>query len=86
MIRVIRLVDHGKSNQWRSGSMPGTAAILVRRHDGRNWVVLPNARVSRRAPHLGRAVDSLVHQAANEVKQWPDRDLFEEYPVGKNQE
>ena len=67
-------VDH-----WHTGSIPGTATLLVRRHDGRNWVVLFNARVSPYASHLGKAIDSLLHRAANEVSQWPEYDLFEEF-------
>ncbi len=51
---------------------------MVRRHDGRNWVVLLNSRVSPHAGHLGRAIDSLMHRAADEVEQWPSGDLFSE--------
>ncbi|MCP4784443.1 MAG: serine hydrolase [Fuerstiella sp.] len=61
----------GKVNHWHTGSLPGTAAILIRRHDGRNFVALLNSRVSPSASHLGRAIDSLLHQAANEVTDWP---------------
>ncbi|MHC4401669.1 MAG: serine hydrolase [Planctomycetota bacterium] len=68
--------DDGKFNRWHTGSLPGTATILVRRHDRRNWVVLFNARQSPHASHLGRAVDDLVHQAADEVGEWPEGDLF----------
>ncbi len=74
-----RLVGSGKFNRWHTGSLPGTATLLVRRHDGRNWAVLLNARVSPHTPHLGRALDSLVHKAANEVKDWPDHDLFDKF-------
>jgi len=74
-----RVVGDVKINHWHTGSLPGTATILVRRHDGRNWVVLFNARVSPHASHLGKAVDVLVHMAADEVKAWPEYDLFEEF-------
>jgi N-acyl-D-amino-acid deacylase len=74
-----RVVGDGKINRWHTGSLGGTAALLVRRHDGRNWILLFNARVSPYASHLGRAVDALVHQAANEVERWPDVDLFSKY-------
>jgi N-acyl-D-amino-acid deacylase len=73
-----RVVGEGRFNRWHTGSIPGTAAILVRRHDGRNWVVLFNARSSPHASHLGREVDVLVHRAADAVEQWPEYDLFEE--------
>ncbi len=72
-----RVLDDGKLNRWHTGSLPGTATMLVRRHDGRNWVVLMNARMSPQTSHLGGAIDSLVHQAADEVTDWPEYDLFE---------
>jgi len=74
-----RVVGDGKINRWHTGSLPGTAAILVRRHDRRNWVVLFNARVSPHASHLAQEVDPLVHRAADDVREWPEYDLFGKY-------
>ena len=68
---INRELSDGKINRWHTGSLNGTATILIRRHDGRNFVALLNTRVSPRAQHLGRAIDSLLHQAANRVTQWP---------------
>ncbi|MFT5325262.1 MAG: N-acyl-D-amino-acid deacylase [Planctomycetaceae bacterium] len=66
-----RVLSGGRINHWHTGSLPGTAAILIRRHDGRNFVALLNCRVSPSANHLGRAIDGLLHKAANEVTAWP---------------
>lgn len=66
-----RVLSGGRINHWHTGSLPGTATILIRRHDGRNFVALLNCRVSPSADHLGRAIDSLLHQAADEVTDWP---------------
>ena len=66
-----RVLKGGRINHWHTGSLPGTAAILIRRHDGRNFVALLNCRVSPSANHLGRAIDSLLHKAANQVTDWP---------------
>ncbi|MGH7127187.1 MAG: serine hydrolase, partial [Planctomycetaceae bacterium] len=74
----VRQVADGGINTWHTGSLPGTATILVRGHDGRNWVVLFNSRESRHAEHLTRAIDPLLHQAADEVRDWPNVDLFDE--------
>jgi len=74
-----RVVGEDETNQWHTGSLPGTAALLVRRHDGRNWVVLMNSRVSPHSSHLGKAIDSLLHVAADAVGQWPKYDLFDEF-------
>jgi len=66
-------------NYWHTGSLPGTATLAVRRHDGMCWVVMFNQRSSEGASHFGRAMDPLLHEATGRVKQWPRGDLFEEY-------
>jgi N-acyl-D-amino-acid deacylase len=62
-----RTVADGKLNHWHTGSLPGTSTILIRRHDGKNLVALMNCRVSPSSSHLGRAIDTLLHQGANEA-------------------
>ncbi|WP_149494869.1 serine hydrolase [Roseiconus lacunae] len=67
------IVDIPKGvNQWHTGSLAGTATIMIRRHDGKNFVALFNARTSPRASHLGRAMDRLLHDMANQVSDWPE--------------
>lgn len=66
-----RVVSGGKINHWHTGSLAGTATILIRRHDGKNFAALLNTRISPSASHLGREIDSLLHRAANEVADWP---------------
>ncbi len=61
-----RIVGEGKINHWHTGSLPGTATILIRRHDGKNMVALMNCRVSPSSSHLGRDIDRLLHEATNE--------------------
>jgi N-acyl-D-amino-acid deacylase len=53
------------------GRIPGTATVLVRRHDGLNWAVLFNAQVGPDGAFLGALIDPLVHEAADAVKAWP---------------
>jgi N-acyl-D-amino-acid deacylase len=75
-----RPVGNGsKFNSWHTGSLPGTATLLVRRHDGRNFVILFNARSSPGVEHFGRAIDAKLNQAINQVDEWPQRDLFESF-------
>ncbi len=62
-----RVVADGKLNHWHTGSLPGTAAILIRRHDGWTFAALFNARSSAKAKHFGQAIDRQLHQAANAV-------------------
>ena len=70
-------VGAGKVSAWHMGALDGTATILVRRHDGLTWAVLFNARSNAKGEYLGSLIDPLVHQAADKVKRWPQRDLFE---------
>jgi N-acyl-D-amino-acid deacylase len=74
-----RLVAEGKFNRWHAGSLPGTTALLVRRHDGRNWAVLCNASIGKDGISLVRAIDPLIHAAAREVSSWPEHDLFDNF-------
>lgn len=70
--RVVGKADGVASlNHWHTGSLPGTAAILIRRHDGKNMVALLNTRVSPSKNHLGREIDSLLHKAVNRINDWP---------------
>ena len=71
--------SEGKFNCWHTGSLDGTSTLLVRRHDGVNWAVLFNTRTGKDVRHPARAIDSLVHRAANAVKVWPEFDLFESF-------
>ena len=66
------MVGVAKINHWHTGSLNGTATILIRRHDCKNFVALLNTRVSPSSSHLGRDIDSLLHKAANEVNEWPN--------------
>ena len=69
----------GRLNTWHTGSLDGTATLLVRRHDGLNWAILFNSRNGAGGKYLAGAIDGLIHKAADEVKSWPTIDLFERY-------
>lgn len=65
-------------NWWHMGSMPGTASLMVRAHNGLSWAVLLNRRDSGRGG-LNGTVDRRMWEAAAEVERWPEGDLFEKY-------
>lgn len=65
----------GRANYWHSGSLPGTATLLVRRWDGLSWAVLFNQR-SEDSKLSDGAIDPALHRAAAAVKEWPAHDLF----------
>jgi N-acyl-D-amino-acid deacylase len=73
----VREVDGPEQvNCWHTGSLAGTATLLVRRHDGNHFVILFNARIGPGIPHLTRAIDPILQRAIDDVQEWPDGDLF----------
>ncbi|MGH7172056.1 MAG: serine hydrolase domain-containing protein [Gemmataceae bacterium] len=69
MVRPIGSTGH--ANIWHGGSLDGTSTLLVRRHDGLAWAVLFNSRASGKKKEPASAIDPLLHQAADAVKNWP---------------
>lgn len=66
----------GKSNDWHTGYIGGSEALLVRRWDGLNWAVLFNTNGTGPGKSLASSIDARVHEAADAVKHWPDQDQF----------
>lgn len=73
--RVVPLRSGGR-NIFHTGSLDGTAALLVCRHDHLVWSVLFNTRSTSSGEHLARAIDPYLHVAADAVTEWPVDDLF----------
>jgi CubicO group peptidase (beta-lactamase class C family) len=69
MVRPIG--NAGAANIWHSGSLDGTSTLLVRRHDKLAWAVLFNSRDSAKHKEPAGAIDPLMHEAADAVKDWP---------------
>lgn len=63
--------DSGRANIWHAGSLDGTSALVVRRHDGLAWAVLFNSRHSIKKKEPAAAIDPLLHKAADTVTSWP---------------
>jgi hypothetical protein len=60
----------GGVNTWHSGSLPGTTALMVQRHDGIGYVALFNQR-SDRSREGDNAIDPMLYRAADAVTDWP---------------
>ena len=74
MIRPVG--KRGEANYWHSGSLPGTATLLVRRRDGWSWAALFNQRSEdKKLPDT--AIDAALHRAADSVADWPMQNLFD---------
>lgn len=71
-----------EANWWHSGSLGGTATLLVRTSRGQSWAVLFNSRPDGKANpgrgNFGADLDALMWKAADEVEKWPGHDLFQE--------
>ena len=64
---------------WHTGLIAGTSTLLVRRWDGFDWAVLFNIDAQPDGKQPAGEIDSLMHQAVDRVKKWPDSDLFSTY-------
>lgn len=61
---------------WRTGTLTGTTALVMRQENGVNWVILLNSssyRRNRLHARLSRTMFSSVYSTKN----WPDINLFE---------
>ena len=75
----------GRVNTWHNGALDGTSTLLVRRFDGVTWAVVFNTRSNPQGKDLSGLIDGKLHKVADEVKKWPDRDLFGKFlgPAGR---
>jgi N-acyl-D-amino-acid deacylase len=53
----------GETNWWHSGSLPGTASLLVRRGDGYSWAVLMNVNLTKSEKLCADVIDGPLHDA-----------------------
>jgi N-acyl-D-amino-acid deacylase len=67
---VVQIGKDGR-NTFHTGLLDGTSTILVRRFDGLTWAVLFNSSDAGKGREPVDVIDSLVHQAADAVKEWP---------------
>ena len=60
---------------WRTGSFPGTSAMMKRMPDGTAWVVLTNSSAWN-GPELTSDIDRMMVKFIARVREWPQEDLF----------
>ena len=65
----------GDADWWHTGSLAGSAAILVRAHNGLSWVALFNSQPADAEGFLAE-LDRALRKAADAVTRWPRADLF----------
>lgn len=67
----------GAITAWHSGLLDGTSTLLVRRFDGITWAVLFNTNTTAKGKIPADTIDPLLHEAADAVKEWPQKNLFD---------
>lgn len=75
----VREVAEGRHNLWHTGSLPGTGALLVRRHDDFVWALLVNTDANPSGKSAASLVDPMVHQAVDQASPLPTVDLFQTF-------
>jgi CubicO group peptidase (beta-lactamase class C family) len=70
----------GRGTWWRTGTLAGTTALVMRHNNDISWVVLLNTTTNKRS-HIHNEISRTMFKALYSVKQWPDLDLFNYEPV-----
>ena len=61
---------------YRTGTLAGSSALLVRRPDGVNYAVVLNC-ANHKGPSLANEIHNVMDRSLRNVTSWPERDLFE---------
>jgi N-acyl-D-amino-acid deacylase len=69
----------GKYTKFHGGGLAGSNTLLVCRDDGINWAVLFNSDEGKDGKAFTDPLDPLLHKVADEVKRWPENDLFSRF-------
>ncbi len=64
-----------------SGSLPGTSTLMMKRPDGRNWIVLFNTRSGPASAAFSRTLQPELDRILDLIRQWPEHDLFMKHPT-----
>jgi CubicO group peptidase (beta-lactamase class C family) len=67
--------------KWHGGGLAGTSTLLVCRDDGINWAVLFNGATGKNGKDFADLIDPLLHRPADQIKNWPEVDLFTKFPT-----
>jgi CubicO group peptidase (beta-lactamase class C family) len=65
----------GHGTWWRTGTLSGTTALIMRHANETNWVVLLNTTTSKRK-RIHNELSRLMFKSLYQVKEWPEYDLF----------
>jgi CubicO group peptidase (beta-lactamase class C family) len=66
----------GRCTKSHSGLLAGSSTLLVGREDGIDWAAVFNCDADKNGRQFAGMIGPLLDKAADEVKSWPDIDLF----------
>lgn len=66
----------GSGTWWRTGTLTGTSALLVRQNNGINWIIVTNTTTWKRS-RIHSETSKTMFRAIYSVKDWPENDLFD---------
>jgi CubicO group peptidase (beta-lactamase class C family) len=66
----------GRGTWWRTGTLAGTAALVMRFNNETNWVILLNTTSDKKS-RVHNELSKAVYQCMAEIKTWPSVDFFE---------
>jgi CubicO group peptidase (beta-lactamase class C family) len=69
----------GHGTWWRTGTLTGTSALVVRQSNGINWIVVTNTTTSRKS-RIHSETSRMMFRAIAGMDGWPSYDLFEYQP------
>ncbi len=65
----------GYGTWWRTGTMSGTSALIMRHKNELNWVMLVNTS-TRKHSKIHNNISRTMFQALRSVEEWPSEDMF----------
>jgi len=77
----------GYGTWWRTGTLTGNAALVVRQNNDINWIILLNTSTYKRS-RIHSEMSRTMFRAVASIKKWPEHDLFDyqEDPIWYNPE
>ncbi|MCG8698365.1 MAG: beta-lactamase family protein [Bacteroidales bacterium] len=70
----------GYGTWWRTGTLTGSAALVMRHKNELNWVVLFNTSIEK-SSRIHSQLSGTMYKALRTVDEWPDFDLFNYEPT-----
>jgi len=67
----------GSGTWWRTGTLSGSSALMVRQNNGINWIIVMNTTTVKKSK-IHRESSRTMFRAVNTVQRWPEFDLFDQ--------